>query len=30
MADATPTREENQATHWRWEWLKTGGYDPPR
>jgi len=30
MANATPTLEENWATHWRWEWLKTGGYDPPR
>ena len=30
MANATATLEENWATHWKWEWLKTGGYDPPR
>lgn len=30
MADEARTLEEHWATHWKWEWLKTNGYDPPR
>ena len=30
MADEVRALAEEWAVHWKWEWFKTGGYDPPR